>query len=175
MSRHATVASAWLRSPCLGLCDLAPAALITAAGETPATVSLAPADAAAVLSRLESDGGALRPASRPPPAGAADLWLLGRVGVVDPASLDGYRASGGYAGLTRALAIGAEAVIAEVTASKLMGRGGAAFPTGRKWAAVADPAGPAALRGLQRRRIGARARSRTACCSRATRSSSSRR
>ena len=60
----------WLRSPCLGLCDLAPAALITAAGETPTTVSLAPTDAAAVLSRLEADGGALRPDPRPPPAPA---------------------------------------------------------------------------------------------------------
>ncbi len=39
--------------------------------------------------------------------------------------------------------MGADAVIAEVTASKLMGRGGAAFPTGRKWAAVApQPAQP---------------------------------
>ena len=133
----------WLRSPCLGLCDLAPAALITAAGETPTTVSLAPTDAAAVLARLEADGGALRPEPALPQAGAPDLWLLGRVGVVDPSSLDDYRASGGYAGLTRALAIGAEAVIAEVTASKLMGRGGAAFPTGRKWAAVAtQPAQP---------------------------------
>ncbi len=36
--------------------------------------------------------------------------------------------------------MGGEAVIAEVTASKLMGRGGAAFPTGRKWAAVASQA-----------------------------------
>src|ERR1700752_4143977 len=39
--------------------------------------------------------------------------------------------------------MGAEAVIAEVTASKLVGRGGAAFPTGRKWEAVrTQPARP---------------------------------
>ncbi len=43
----------------------------------------------------------------------------------------------------RPSSIGPDAVIAEVTASKLMGRGGAAFPTGRKWAAVAtQPAQP---------------------------------
>jgi NADH-quinone oxidoreductase subunit F len=57
---------------------------------------------------------------------------------VDPASLDDFRASGGYTALTKALEMGADAVVAEVTASKLMGRGGAAFPTGRKWAAVAS-------------------------------------
>jgi NADH-quinone oxidoreductase subunit F len=55
---------------------------------------------------------------------------------VDPTSLEAYRSSGGYRALTRAIEIGAEAVIDEVTTSKLMGRGGAAFPTGRKWAAV---------------------------------------
>jgi NADH-quinone oxidoreductase subunit F len=62
---------------------------------------------------------------------------------VDPTSLAAFRASGGYAALDRAIAMGPEAVIAEVVASKLMGRGGAAFPTGRKWEAVArEPARP---------------------------------
>ncbi len=131
----------WLRSPCLGLCDLAPAALITAAGETPRTVSLAPTDAAAILARLETDAeGATRPQPSLRQAGEASLQLLRRVGVVDPASLDDYRAHGGYEALTRALKIGPSAVIDEVSASKLMGRGGAAFPTGRKWAAVAAQA-----------------------------------
>ena len=66
-----------------------------------------------------------------------------RVGRVDPESLDAYRASGGYAALARALDVGAQRVIAEVTASKLFGRGGAAFPTGRKMEAVAHaPARP---------------------------------
>jgi NADH-quinone oxidoreductase subunit F len=69
--------------------------------------------------------------------------LLRRIGVVDPASLEDYRAQGGYRGLSRAIEIGPQAVIDEVTTSKLMGRGGAAFPTGRKWAAVAgQPARP---------------------------------
>ena len=71
------------------------------------------------------------------------MSLLGRVGRVDPTSLDAYRSAGGYAALTRALRIGRERVIEEVTASGLVGRGGAAFPTGRKWAAVAAaPATP---------------------------------
>ena len=58
-------------------------------------------------------------------------------------SLDEYRSAGGYRALERAMDMGAEAVIAEVTASKLVGRGGAAFPTGRKWEAVrTQPARP---------------------------------
>ncbi len=130
----------WLRSPCLGLCDLAPVALVTAAGETTVRASIAPADAAGILARLESPNGG-SPRTRATPSGGGRL--LGRIGVVDPSSLDDYRASGGYAALTRAFAMGPQAVIAEVTASGLMGRGGAAFPTGRKWAAVAtQPAQP---------------------------------
>lgn len=57
--------------------------------------------------------------------------------------LKGYRDDGGYLGLARALAIGAEATLAEVERSALRGRGGAGFPTGHKWrAARAQPAGP---------------------------------
>ena len=59
------------------------------------------------------------------------------MGVVDPTSLADYRAHGGFRALERARAIGPEQVIDEVTRSGLLGRGGAAFPTGRKWAAVA--------------------------------------
>jgi NADH-quinone oxidoreductase subunit F len=129
----------WLRSPCLGLCDLAPAAMITAAGEAPRVVSVAPTDAAAVLARLEAGGGPVRERTAPPQR-TGELRLLRRVGVVDPASLDDYRAYGGYRALPKALEMGPETVIAEVTASGLMGRGGAAFPTGRKWAAVAAQA-----------------------------------
>jgi len=111
-----------VRSPCLGLCDRAPAALVIEAGDPPQARQMPPA---------------------PPCVGGEPLRLLRRVGRVDPESLDAYRASGGYAALRRALEIGAEATIAEVTAAKLFGRGGAAFPTGRKMEAVARaPARP---------------------------------
>jgi NADH-quinone oxidoreductase subunit F len=116
--------------------------MVTYAGDPASVASAAPVDAAGIVARL--DGAAVP--RRPPPipqAGDPSLRLLRRIGVVDPSSLDDYRAHGGFAALPRALAMGAEAVIAEVTASKLMGRGGAAFPTGRKWSAVASqPAQP---------------------------------
>jgi NADH-quinone oxidoreductase subunit F len=57
---------------------------------------------------------------------------------VDPSSIDDYRAHGGYEALRRALELGAEGVIREITDAKLLGRGGAAFPTGVKWKAVAE-------------------------------------
>ncbi|MFI6498324.1 NAD(P)H-dependent oxidoreductase subunit E [Nonomuraea typhae] len=107
----------WQESPCLGLCERAPACLSLEAG---ASADAEPAVAAAV-----------------PQAGQADLVLLRRIGVVDPASLDDYRAQGGYQALRRAFQLGPAGVIREVTESGLVGRGGAAFPTGRKWEATA--------------------------------------
>jgi NADH-quinone oxidoreductase subunit F len=130
----------WLRSPCLGLCERAPAAMFTIAGEEARTVAVAPADAASIIGRLETGGGTVDdfpPGASVPQAGSPELRLLARVGSVDPGSLAAYRAAGGYEALMTAFEIGPQAVIDEVTASRLVGRGGAAFPTGRKWAAVA--------------------------------------
>jgi len=130
----------WIRSPCLGLCDQAPAALVTVAGPKPAERLVGNMTAAKAKDLLKSDA-ALDGKRLPlPQKGDAGLRLLARVGVVDPTSLDDYRARGGYAALRRAFEIGPEAVIREVTDAKLMGRGGAAFPTGRKWDAVAKQA-----------------------------------
>jgi len=63
--------------------------------------------------------------------------LLRRIGKVDPASLDDYRAAGGYDALRTAVKLGPDGVVRELKDAKLMGRGGAAFPTGVKWEAVA--------------------------------------
>ena len=135
--------AAWIRSPCLGLCDRAPAAMVTLAGEASSTSVIAPVDAVGVIGALEHGGPASDGRTTPSIAVGESTRLLRRVGRVDPMSLDDYRADDGYAALVRALEIGPEAVVDEVTASKLMGRGGAAFPTGRKWAAVASrPARP---------------------------------
>src|SRR6516165_2524063 len=61
-----------------------------------------------------------------------------RCGVIDPRSLDDYRAHDGYTGLERALTLTSADILADVTASGLRGRGGAGFPTGIKWKTVAQ-------------------------------------
>ena len=139
-----------VRSPCLGLCERAPAVMLQLARQPDA--SLAPATAASVREALahaaDVEGSGDRPTGSPADAAFADttvsapqtpdpaLRLLGRIGVVDPESLDDYRAHGGYAALRRAVTMGPSRTIKEVTDSALTGRGGAAFPTGMKWDGV---------------------------------------
>jgi NADH-quinone oxidoreductase subunit F len=133
----------WLRSPCLGLCERAPAVLVTEAGTEPTASAAGPIDAAGVVARLRRQGGSDVPRTAVPQRGQPGLRLLARVDVVDPSSLEAYVAAGGFQALERARTIGPDRVIEEVAASGLVGRGGAAFPTGRKWAAVAQqPAQP---------------------------------
>jgi NADH-quinone oxidoreductase subunit F len=132
---------AWLHSPCLGLCDRAPAALLTEAGEVPVERSIAGLTIDRARALLENgappgDGAAQPLVPQRAHEGGADLRLLARVGVVDPESLSAYRQAGGFRALARAIELGPEGVIREVTDAKLLGRGGAAFPTGRKWEAV---------------------------------------
>jgi formate dehydrogenase iron-sulfur subunit len=61
-----------------------------------------------------------------------------RVGVIDPTSLEDYRASGGFAGLQNTLSLTGEQIIRDLIESGLRGRGGAAFPTGIKWKTAFD-------------------------------------
>ena len=109
--------------PCLGQCERAPALFVQGTGGRPDHV---PADAEPF---------------ELPQAGDPSLRLLRRIGTVDPTSLDAYLAHGGYQALRRAGEMGPEAVLAAVADSGLSGRGGAAFPTGIKWRAVAAESG----------------------------------
>jgi NADH-quinone oxidoreductase subunit F len=136
--------ASWQRSACLGLCERAPAALITSAGKMPRERVLAPSTAESISSavqdaangRLTAHADTLNAQLSVPQAGEAQLRLLRRLGQVDAASLEDYQRAGGYEALRRAFEWGAERVIREVIDSKLLGRGGAAFPTGKKWEAV---------------------------------------
>jgi NADH-quinone oxidoreductase subunit F len=135
--------AAWLKSPCLGQCDRAPAALLTVAGEAPSETVLAPVDIATALAALDGDPVAPPMFPPPPQAGEPGLRLLRRISHVEPESLDDYRAAGGYEALRRAFELGPNGVVREVKDSGILGRGGAAFPMGVKWEAVArEPAHP---------------------------------
>ena len=109
------------RSPCLGLCEHAPAVL---AGET-AIGRANPSNAEEITQGI---------GQAPHGVVGGDIRVLtANCGKGRPASLKEYELTGGYAALRKALAMDPEAVIAEVKDSGLVGRGGAAFPTGVKW------------------------------------------
>jgi formate dehydrogenase iron-sulfur subunit len=134
-----------VRTGSRGLCWLEP--LVEA--ETPAgRVAYGPVaahDAESLLAALRADG-----AHKLRLGLTEDIpWLkrqtrltFARCGIVDPRSLDDYRAHGGGKGLERALSLGAGAIVEEVVQSGLRGRGGAGFPTGIKWRTVAQTKGP---------------------------------
>jgi NADH-quinone oxidoreductase subunit F len=152
-SGESKIGATWLRSPCLGLCDQAPTALVQnvgtdqadwAWGKTTADQLLGlvrgePRSSYRPLDELEEAMAAIPPTIRlPRSATPTDTpGLLGRVASGDPTSLDSYRSLGGYEALRRAVQLGPEGVVRELKDAKLLGRGGAAFPTGVKWEAVA--------------------------------------
>ncbi|WP_293264962.1 formate dehydrogenase beta subunit [Neptunomonas sp.] len=59
-----------------------------------------------------------------------------RAGITDPVSIEDYKAHDGFKGLEQSLTLPGQAIVDEVKASGLRGRGGAAFPTGIKWQTV---------------------------------------
>lgn len=116
---------------CLGLCDRAPAALVNLERYGP----LDPDKPETLL-----DGS---PSSQRLAIGGLVKLALSNVGVVDPDRLEDYVSQGGLAALGKALRRMTPAqVLEEVKASKLVGRGGAAFPTGLKWDFATRSPGP---------------------------------
>jgi NADH-quinone oxidoreductase subunit F len=110
------------RCTCIGLCDQAPAALvdeIALVGVTPQSVE--------TLFTAEAPTAQIRVTGEP-------RILTRLINTLDPIDLEAHRAEGAFEGLRRALFdMTPEAVIEEIKASKLVGRGGAAFPAGLKW------------------------------------------
>ena len=117
------------RAPCLGLCDHAPAVLV--------------GEAAVGHADPKQAAGICTPSGQPPLSfiGGDIRLLTSNCGQGRPTSLADYQAHGGYAGLKKALSMTPHAVLAEVKAAGLVGRGGAAFPTGVKWEGAANAPG----------------------------------
>jgi NADH-quinone oxidoreductase subunit F len=137
----------WLRSQCLGLCERAPAALVRSAGEQSRERVLAPASAEAVQSlvndavqgRLLAEPDVLNVHTSVPQAARKSEplpLLLHHIGQGGASTLEAYQRLGGYEGLRKALEAGPDCTLRELAASKLLGRGGAAFPTAKKWEAL---------------------------------------
>lgn len=84
-----------------------------------------------------------RPTPMPVPnPGGFEECVFSQIREPGRATLEGYRRTGGYTGLEKAVGeMTPDSVIELITESKLAGRGGAGFPTGIKWKAVADAPG----------------------------------
>ena len=130
-----------VRTGSRGLYWLEPMAEVATAKGRVAFGPMTTADVASVLDAMIADGPHLLR------RGVAEEipWLkrqtrltFARCGVIDPRSVDDYRAHDGYKGLERALTLGTDGILADVTTSGLRGRGGAGFPTGIKWKTVAQ-------------------------------------
>ncbi|MGV7216532.1 formate dehydrogenase beta subunit [Bradyrhizobium sp. UFLA05-112] len=130
-----------VRTGSRGLCWLEPMVEVATPQGRVAYGPVSPEDVSSVLDAMANNG------QHPLRLCVADElpWLkrqtrltFARCGVIDPRSLEDYRAHDGYKGLERALSLGPDSILAEVTASGLRGRGGAGFPTGIKWKTVAQ-------------------------------------
>ena len=117
------------RTSCLGLCDLAPAALVR--DEQVGPVTLDRVDA--LIGRWCGEVSDYR---QPRPGETRVLLPDPRVADGDPT--EAAFAAGAFPALQDALSRTPEAVLAEIEASGLRGRGGAGFPAGRKWRLVAQ-------------------------------------
>ncbi len=106
--------------PCLGMCELAPAALN---GTRPAG-ELSPGMVDRFL-----NGKYPEPAAKPY---GEPAWILARVGRIDPGSLLAYQEQGGFETLQKVVQESPEALLERLEATGILGRGGAMFPLGQK-------------------------------------------
>jgi NADH:ubiquinone oxidoreductase subunit F (NADH-binding)/NADH:ubiquinone oxidoreductase subunit E len=117
------------RTSCLGLCDRAPAMLVNETQVGPynpgSAGKLSSGEIGVLPNYSQARKGELR-------------VMMANAGKIDPDSISSALEYGAYQGLKSALEQSPEAVISEVEASGLSGRGGAGFPVGRKWKFVAQ-------------------------------------
>lgn len=119
--------------PCLGRCAEAPVMLID-------DLAIGHVDPAALTTHLQTDPANAAGHQRPPQVGG-DRAITTWIGRIDPLDLEDYTARGGFAALRTALTgLTPADVLQRLEDSGLVGRGGAAFPTGVKWRAAAGEA-----------------------------------
>ncbi|MGN1003081.1 MAG: NADH-ubiquinone oxidoreductase-F iron-sulfur binding region domain-containing protein [Oscillospiraceae bacterium] len=134
------------RTGCHGMCERGP--LVKVEPEGVAYYKVRPADAPDMVAAAVEGRAVERLLYRDPegrthlrreenPFYASQVKIaLRNVGEIHPESLDDYLAAGGYQALKKAIGMSSDAIIRQIEASGLRGRGGAGFPTGAKWRAV---------------------------------------
>ena len=119
-------------SPCLGQCELAPAAFVEVAGAEPIRRPVAPAEVGEMAAVLAGS-----PATPTPAAfSLGEPVLLRRIIDQTPTNLESYLLANGYLALRRVLERGSPWALAELELSQLRGRGGRHFPrqsSGGQW------------------------------------------
>ena len=125
-----------------GLLWLEPLLEIEISGRRVGFGPVTPDDVPGILTRGEAHPLCLGPVEDIPYLKSQQRLTFQRCGVIDPVSLDDYKAHGGLKGLTHAVAMAPQAIVEEVTESGLRGRGGAGFPTGIKWNTVLKAKAP---------------------------------
>jgi len=130
---------------CLGFCEIEPMVILKSRDLLYQRVE--PKDVAEIVSRSLVGGEIIerllyqdpatgqRKSSREavPFYGKQHRLILGANERIEPVRIEDYLAIGGYSGLSKALSMAPEAIIEEIKASGLRGRGGGGFPTGKKW------------------------------------------
>lgn len=134
---------------CMGSCEMGPMMVLYPEGIV--YVRLKPEDAALIVSEhllkgrpveklmWKKEEGGFPTLEQVPFFAHQTKIVLRNCGMIDPENIEEYIARDGYMGLGKALALDKpELVIDEIKESGLRGRGGAGFPTGRKWALAYD-------------------------------------
>ena len=131
---------------CNGFCENGP--IVTIMPDNICYYKVKPGDAREIVSSLgaepaarllyRSEGKTVLSRHENPFYAPQHKTALRNIGLIDPGKLSDYQARGGYEALRKALEMTPEEIIKEVESSGLRGRGGAGFPTGRKWRTAAE-------------------------------------